>query len=80
MLDKVDLTTKLLDQARERLVMAAEYLSIDPYVLQKLKLPMVVRIDDRSRRPFKALCCRYVDTRVLLKAASVIARPSRLMK
>ena len=70
MLEKVGRSKKLFDQARERLVMAAEYLSIDPDVLQKLKYPketlsvcLLVRMDDGSRRSFKAFRCRYDDTR-----------------
>lgn len=70
MLDEVTNTSKLFDQARDRLILASEYLSIDPDVLQKLKYPketlsvcLLVRMDDGSRRSFKAFRCRYDDTR-----------------
>ncbi|NOX44058.1 MAG: Glu/Leu/Phe/Val dehydrogenase [Gammaproteobacteria bacterium] len=70
MLDEVTNTSKLFDQARERLSLAAEYLTIDPDVLQKLRYPketlsvcLLVRMDDGSRRSFKAFRCRYDDTR-----------------
>lgn len=70
MLKKVIQPAKLFDQARERLSLAAEYLSIDPDVLHKLRYPketlsvcLLVRMDDGSRRSFKAFRCRYDDTR-----------------
>lgn len=70
MLDETGSTSKLFDQARERLSIAAEHLSVDPDVLQKLKYPketlsvsLLVRMDDGSRRSFKAFRCRYDDTR-----------------
>ena len=63
-------SSKLFDQARERLDLAAEHLSVDPDVLQKLKYPketlsvsLLIRMDDGSRRSFKAFRCRYDDTR-----------------
>ena len=68
--DETGSSTKLFDQARERLDLAAEHLSVDPDVLQKLKYPketlsvsLLIRMDDGSRRSFKAFRCRYDDTR-----------------
>jgi glutamate dehydrogenase (NADP+) len=49
---------------------AAKHLDVDPDVLEKLKYPqetmaanLMVRMDDGSRRSFKAWRCRYDDTR-----------------
>ena len=60
----------LFNKARKRLRQAAKHLDVDPDVLEKLKYPqetlaasLMVRMDDGSRRSFKAWRCRYDDTR-----------------
>ena len=60
----------LFAEARKRLKAAAKHLEVDPDVLEKLKYPketlaasLMVRMDDGSRRSFKAWRCRYDDTR-----------------
>ena len=64
------MATSLFAKARKRLRRAAKHLDIDPDVLEKLKYPqetlaasLMVRMDDGSRRSFKAWRCRYDDTR-----------------
>jgi glutamate dehydrogenase (NADP+) len=61
---------RLFSEARKRLKEAAKYIKIDPDVLEKLKYPketlaasLIIRMDDGSRRSFKAWRCRYDDTR-----------------
>ncbi len=61
---------QLFHEARKRLKQAAKFLDLDPDVLEKLKYPketlaasLLVRMDDGSRRSFKAWRCRYDDTR-----------------
>ena len=61
---------QLFHEARKRLKHAAKYLELDPDVLEKLKYPketlaasLLIRMDDGSRRSFKAWRCRYNDTR-----------------
>lgn len=60
----------LFTKARKRLRQAAQHLDVDRDVLEKLKYPqetlaasLMVRMDDGSRRSFKAWRCRYDDTR-----------------
>jgi len=60
----------LLDHALVRLDEAANYLSIDPDVIEKLKyarettkVRLMIRMDDGSRKSFLAWRCRYDDTR-----------------
>jgi glutamate dehydrogenase (NADP+) len=60
----------LFNRARERLFAAAQHLDIHPEVIEKLKYPketlaasLLVRMDDGSRKAFKAWRCRYDDTR-----------------
>ena len=64
------MATTMFAKARKRLRQAAKYLDVDPDVLEKLKYPqetlaasLMVRMDDGSRRSFKAWRCRYDDTR-----------------
>ena len=64
------MATSMFAKARKRLRRAAKHLEIDPDVLEKLKYPqetlaasLMVRMDDGSRRSFKAWRCRYDDTR-----------------
>ena len=64
------MATSMFAKARKRLRRAAKHLDIDPDVLEKLKYPqetlaasLMVRMDDGSRRSFKAWRCRYDDTR-----------------
>ncbi len=61
---------QLFHEARKRLKQAAKHLELDPDVLEKLKYPketlsasLLIRMDDGSRRSFKAWRCRYDDTR-----------------
>ncbi|MFQ5783260.1 MAG: Glu/Leu/Phe/Val dehydrogenase [Alphaproteobacteria bacterium] len=60
----------LFTKARKRLKEAAKHLDVSREVLEKLKYPketlaasLPVRMDDGSRRVFKAWRCRYDDTR-----------------
>lgn len=60
----------LLDRALVRLDDAAQHLSIDPDVIEKLKYAretakarLMIRMDDGSRKSFVAWRCRYDDTR-----------------
>lgn len=60
----------LFSMARKRLKLAAEYVRVDPDVMEKLKNPqetlhasLMVRMDDGSLRAFNAWRCRYDDTR-----------------
>ena len=60
----------LFSEAKRRLKLAASHMEVDPDVLEKLKYPketlsasLLVRMDDGSRRSFKAWRCRYDDTR-----------------
>jgi len=60
----------LFDKARQRLDEAAVHLDIHDDVLERLRYPketlaasIPVRMDDGSRRSFKAWRCRYDDTR-----------------
>jgi glutamate dehydrogenase (NADP+) len=62
--------SELFHAARKRLDEAAEHIELDPDVLEKLRYPketlaasLTVRMDDGSRRSFKAWRCRYDDTR-----------------
>ncbi|MDH3326274.1 MAG: Glu/Leu/Phe/Val dehydrogenase [Gammaproteobacteria bacterium] len=61
---------RLFTEAKKRLREAASHMSVDPDVMEKLKYPketlsasLLVRMDDGSRRCFKAWRCRYDDTR-----------------
>jgi len=61
---------KLFSEAKRRLREAASYTKVDPDVMEKLKYPketlaasLLVRMDNGSRRSFKAWRCRYDDTR-----------------
>ncbi len=61
---------RLFTEAKRRLREAATHTPVDPDVLEKLKYPketlaasLLVRMDDGSRRSFKAWRCRYDDTR-----------------
>lgn len=63
-------TSRMLEQALVRLDQAAQYLTIDADVLEKLKFPretiqvrLMIRMDDGSRKSFMAWRCRYDDTR-----------------
>ena len=60
----------LFTEARKRLKAAAKHLDVHPDIIEKLKYPketlavsLLVRMDDGSRRAFKAWRCRYDDTR-----------------
>jgi glutamate dehydrogenase (NADP+) len=60
----------MLEQALVRLDQAAQHLSVDADVLEKLKFPretiqvrLMIRMDDGSRKSFVAWRCRYDDTR-----------------
>ena len=60
----------LLDRALVRLDQAASHLQIDADVIEKLKYPretikvrLLIRMDDGSRKSFLAWRCRYDDTR-----------------
>ena len=60
----------LFTKARKRLKAAAKHLDIHEEVIEMLKYPketlavsLLVRMDDGSRRAFKAWRCRYDDTR-----------------
>ncbi|MDH5692010.1 MAG: Glu/Leu/Phe/Val dehydrogenase [Gammaproteobacteria bacterium] len=62
--------SQLFNEAKRRLKDAAKHLEVDPDLLEKLKYPketlsasLLVRMDDGSRRSFKAWRCRYDDTR-----------------
>lgn len=64
------MTSSMLDQALTRLDDAARHMQIDPDVLEKLKFPretiktrLLIRMDDGSRKSFRAWRCRYDDTR-----------------
>jgi glutamate dehydrogenase (NADP+) len=73
--DKVSQESKTLSQgmlvkARESLAVACETLNIHPDVFEELKWPhetlaatLLIRMDDGSRRAFKAWRCRYNDRR-----------------
>lgn len=61
---------KLFSEAKKRLKEAASHMDVDPDVMEKLKYPketlacsLLIRMDDGSRRSFKAWRCRYDDTR-----------------
>ncbi|MSP82660.1 MAG: Glu/Leu/Phe/Val dehydrogenase [Alphaproteobacteria bacterium] len=61
---------EMFNKARKRLKTAAKHLDIDPEVIEKLRYPketlaasLLVRMDDGSRRVFKAFRCRYDDSR-----------------
>ena len=60
----------LFTAARSRLEEAARHIDVDSDVLEKLRYPketlaanLLVRMDDGSRKSFKAWRCRYDDTR-----------------
>lgn len=60
----------LFSDAKRRLQLAASHIDVDPDVMEKLTYPketlaasLLVRMDDGSRRSFKAWRCRYDDTR-----------------
>ena len=60
---------RLFTEAKRRLREAASHIAVDPDVMEKLKYPketlsasLLVRMDDGSRRSFKAWRCRYDDT------------------
>jgi glutamate dehydrogenase (NADP+) len=62
--------TPLLDRALTRLDEATRHISIYPDVIEKLKYPretikmrLLIRMDDGSRKSFLAWRCRYDDTR-----------------
>ncbi|MDX1811992.1 MAG: Glu/Leu/Phe/Val dehydrogenase [Gammaproteobacteria bacterium] len=62
--------TRLFSEAKKRLREAASHIPVDPDVMEMLKYPketlaasLLVRMDDGSRRSFKAWRCRYDDTR-----------------
>ena len=64
------MATDLFSTARERLDDAARYLDIEREVIEQLRYPketlaatLLVRMDDGSRKGFKAWRCRYDDTR-----------------
>jgi glutamate dehydrogenase (NADP+) len=64
------MATTLFGKARKRLKDAAKHLDVHPDVIEKLKYPketlaatLLVRMDDGSRKAFKAWRCRYDDTR-----------------
>ncbi|MBM3491267.1 MAG: Glu/Leu/Phe/Val dehydrogenase [Alphaproteobacteria bacterium] len=64
------MATALFGKARKRLKAAAKHLSVHPDVIEKLRYPketlattLLVRMDDGSRRAFKAWRCRYDDSR-----------------
>ena len=61
---------RLFAEAKKRLREAATHMHVDPDVMEKLKYPketlaasLLIRMDDGSRRSFKAWRCRYDDTR-----------------
>lgn len=61
---------RLFSDAKKRLQLAAAHVDVDPDVMEKLNYPketlatsLLVRMDDGSRRSFKAWRCRYDDTR-----------------
>jgi glutamate dehydrogenase (NADP+) len=65
-----EILPKMLELALSRLHDAAAHVSIDPDVLEKLKYPretlkvrLMIRMDDGSRKSFLAWRCRYDDTR-----------------
>ena len=81
------MAASMFAKARKLLRRAAKHLEIDPDVLEKLKYPqetlaasLMVRMDDGSRRSFKSWRCRYDDTRVPPRAASVITPKSILTR
>ena len=60
----------LLDRALSRLDEAAQHVNVDADVIEKLKYPretlkmrLMIRMDDGSRKSFLAWRCRYDDTR-----------------
>jgi glutamate dehydrogenase (NADP+) len=60
----------LFAKARKRLKQAAKHLDVEREIIEKLRYPketlaasLAVRMDDGSRRVFKAWRCRYDDTR-----------------
>ena len=60
----------LFSKARKRLKSAAEFITVDPDVMEKLKTPqetlhasLMVRMDNGSLKAFDAWRCRYDDTR-----------------
>ncbi len=64
------MATDLFSTARERLEDAARYLEIEREIIDQLRYPketlaatLLVRMDDGSRKAFKAWRCRYDDTR-----------------
>ena len=64
------MASALFTKARKRLKEAAKHLNVHPDIIEKLKYPketlaatIVVRMDDGSRKAFKAWRCRYDDTR-----------------
>ncbi len=68
--EDVNSVPDLFKEARHHLREAARHIVLDPDVLEKLKYPketlaasLLIRMDDGSRRSFKAWRCRYDDTR-----------------
>ena len=64
------MATDLFSTARERLEAAARHLDIEREIIDQLRYPketlaatLLVRMDDGSRKTFKAWRCRYDDTR-----------------
>lgn len=64
------MATDLFATARERLDDAARYLDMEREIIEQLRYPketlaatLLVRMDDGSRKTFKAWRCRYDDTR-----------------
>ena len=71
----------MLEQALVRLDQAAQHLTVDADVLEKLKFPretiqvrLMIRMDDGSRKSFMAWRCRYDDTRGPTKGESDFIR------
>lgn len=70
-------TENLLESALVRLDEAASHINIDADVIEKLKFAretmkvrLMIRMDDGSRKSFIAWRCRYDDTRGPTKGAS----------
>jgi glutamate dehydrogenase (NADP+) len=64
------MASTLFTKARKRLKEAAKHLNVHSDVIEKLKYPketlaatLLIRMDDGSRKAFKAWRCRYDDTR-----------------
>ena len=73
----------MLEQALVRLDQAAQHLTVDADVLEKLKFPretiqvrLMIRMDDGSRKSFMAWRCRYDDTRGPTKGGNPVSSGS----